>query len=221
MRTVYVVTHPEVTHHTDGVVGGWHDSKLTALGVRDAASIAKALRESIPDGSHVELFSSDLQRARQTANAVSELLGIEPVLDRRLHEKSYGEAEGKPQEWLEERFVPPPAVGDRMEHDEGIRGAETRVAFARRIYAAMAEVLQSRCQQQIIVTHGFAVTFVVASWSTYPASGHEESRLDLPTSASPADRPGVRRTARSGGAPRGAPPSLRRSVAKRIAPLHR
>ena len=168
MRTVYVVTHPQATHYVDGVVGGWHDSELTAVGVLDAASIAKALRESIPDGSDVELFSSDLQRARQTANAVSPLLGIEPVLDRRLREKSYGEAEGKPQEWLEERFVPPPAVDDRMEHDEGIRGAETRMAFARRIFAVMAEILESRCQQQIIVTHGFAVTFVVASWINMP-----------------------------------------------------
>jgi probable phosphoglycerate mutase len=99
---------------------------------------------------------------------VGDLLHVEPVLDRRLREKSYGEAEGKPQEWLNQRFVPPPAAGDRMEHDEGVPGAETKMAFAQRVYAAMDAILESSCEHQVIVTHGFAVTFVLASWIRMP-----------------------------------------------------
>ncbi|WUD77380.1 phosphoglycerate mutase family protein [Streptomyces sp. NBC_00510] len=111
MRTLYVVTHPEATHHAEGVVGGWHDSQLTPAGVRAAVSIAQALRARIPEGAEVELFTSDLQRTLRTAEEVAELFGVKPILDRRLREKSYGEAGGKPQEWLDRRFVPPPAVG--------------------------------------------------------------------------------------------------------------
>ncbi|WP_329865638.1 histidine phosphatase family protein [Streptomyces sp. JV184] len=62
LLTLYVVTHPEATHHVEGVVGGWHDSQLTPAGVRAAVSIAQALRAQIPDGAEVELFSPDLQR---------------------------------------------------------------------------------------------------------------------------------------------------------------
>lgn len=29
MERVYVVTHPEASHHVTGIVGGWHDSRLT------------------------------------------------------------------------------------------------------------------------------------------------------------------------------------------------
>ncbi len=137
MRNVYVVAHPEATHHVEGVVGGWHDSQLTPAGERAAASIAEALRARIPGDARVELFSSDLQRALQTARVVGDLLHVEPVVDRRLREKSYGEAEGRPDEWLRQRFVPPPRVGDRMEHDEGRPGAGTKLAFAQRIYAVM------------------------------------------------------------------------------------
>jgi len=168
VRTIYVVAHPEATHHVDGVVGGWHDSQLTPAGARAAAWIAEALRSRIPGDAHVELFSSDLQRTLQTARVVGDLLHVEPVLDRRLREKSYGEAEGKPQEWLNQRFVPPPAAGDRMEHDEGVPGAETKMAFAQRVYAAMDAILESSCEHQVIVTHGFAVTFVLASWIRMP-----------------------------------------------------
>lgn len=168
MRTLYVVTHPEATHHVEKVVGGWHDSRLTPTGVRAAASVAQALRAGVPYDAEVELFSSDLRRARQTAEEVAELFGVQPVLDPRLREKSYGEAEGKPQEWLDRRFVPPPAVGERMDHDEGVAGSETKAVWARRIYAAMDEILRSPCEHQIIVTHGGSLTCVVASWIRMP-----------------------------------------------------
>ncbi|MDX3229632.1 histidine phosphatase family protein [Streptomyces sp. ME19-01-6] len=162
------MTHPEATHHVEAVVGGWHDSRLTPAGVRAAASIAHALRAQIPDGAEVELFSSDLQRTRRTAEEAAELFGVKPILDRRLREKSYGQAEGRPQEWLDRRFVPPPAVGERMNHDEGVEGSETKAEWAQRIYAAMDEILQRPCEHQVIVTHGGSLTFVVASWIRMP-----------------------------------------------------
>ncbi|MFC5146792.1 histidine phosphatase family protein [Streptomyces aureoversilis] len=168
MRSVYVVTHPEATHHVEGVVGGWHDSGLTPAGRRAAVSIARALRAAVPGGAGVELFSSDLRRTRETAEEVAGLLDVEPVLDRRLREKSYGEAEGRPQEWLDRRFVPPPAAGDRMGHHEGVPGAETRAVFARRVYAAVDDILRRPCAHQVVVTHGFALTFVVAAWIGMP-----------------------------------------------------
>ncbi|MGW8685631.1 histidine phosphatase family protein [Streptomyces sp. NPDC055817] len=168
MRTLYVVTHPEATHHLENVVGGWHDAQLTPAGIRAALSIAQALRARIPDGAEVEVFSSDLQRTSRTAEEVAELFGVKPILDRRLREKSYGEAEGKPQEWLDRRFVPPPAVGERMDHDENVKDAETKAAWAQRVYAAMDEILQSSCAHQILVTHGGSLTFVVASWIKMP-----------------------------------------------------
>jgi broad specificity phosphatase PhoE len=43
MRTVYVVTHPEATHHVDGLVGGWSDSDLTDKGLAHAERIAECL----------------------------------------------------------------------------------------------------------------------------------------------------------------------------------
>jgi probable phosphoglycerate mutase len=168
VRTVHVVTHPEATHHVEGVVGGWHDSLLTPAGVRAAHSIARALRAAIPQDAEVELFSSDLRRTEQTAEAIAEHLNVRPILDRRLREKSFGEAEGKPKAWLDQWYVPPPAVGNRMEHDLGVPGAETNASLARRINEAMDEILRHPCEHQVIVTHGFALTFVVAAWIRMP-----------------------------------------------------
>ncbi|MEJ7831814.1 MAG: histidine phosphatase family protein [Nocardioides sp.] len=168
MRNVYVVTHPESTHHVEKVVGGWYDSQLTEAGARAAESIGAALRARIPRGCDVELFSSDLQRTRQTARAIGDRLDVDVTAEPGLREKSYGEAEGRPQAWLDERFVPPPPDGDRMHHDEGIAGSETRWSLATRVYAAVYKILESSCEHQVIVTHGFAATFVLAAWIKMP-----------------------------------------------------
>ncbi|MEU8633164.1 histidine phosphatase family protein [Amycolatopsis sp. NPDC048633] len=164
VRSIHVVTHPEATHHVEKVVGGWHDSRLTPAGVRAAVSIAAALRARVPDGAEVEVISSDLRRARRTADETAKSFGVAPIEDRRLRERSYGVAEGRPQEWLDQRFVPPPTVGDRLGHDVGVQGAETTRAVARRVYAAMDDILRRPCEHQIVVTHGGSLTFVVAHW---------------------------------------------------------
>lgn len=168
MRTVHVVTHPESTHHVDGLVGGWFDSALTDAGRRSAERIGAALRARIPQGEDVEIHSSDLRRTRETADAIGKALAAEVVADPGLREKSYGEAEGRPQAWLDERFVPPPAVGERMRHDEGLPGAETKWDLATSAYASMDRILAGDAKQQVVVTHGMAATFVIAAWIGMP-----------------------------------------------------
>ncbi|WUM85250.1 histidine phosphatase family protein [Nocardia salmonicida] len=168
MRKIYVVTHPEATHHLERLVGGWYDSELTPAGSVVATAAADELRARIPADVGVELYSSDLRRTAQTAAAIGAGLGVEPILDARLREKSYGEAGGRPQRWLDDRFVAPPLVGERMRHDEGIPGAETKEVFAQRIYAAMDSIVASTCRHQVIVTHGGSLTFVVAAWIAMP-----------------------------------------------------
>lgn len=69
---------------------------------------------------------------------------------------------------MDQRFVPPPAIGDRLGHDVGVPGAETTGAVARRVYAAMDEILRRPCEHQVVVTHGGALTFVVAYWIGMP-----------------------------------------------------
>ena len=166
MRYVYVVTHPEATHHVEGRVGGWYDSDLTDRGVAHAEAVAEVLASRITGAAR--LWSSDLRRAHRTAKIVGRRLGIEAIVDPNLREKSYGEAGGKPQAWLDERFVPPPESGERMRHDEGVAGAETKWDLAVRAYAAMGRILRCTAEHQVVVSHGGTATFLLASWIGMP-----------------------------------------------------
>jgi probable phosphoglycerate mutase len=168
MKTLYVVTHPEASHHVERVVGGQFDSELTATGHRQAVAIAARLAESVPRGAEVELFTSDLRRTAQTADAIAAALDVVPVAMIDLREKSLGVAGGKPQQWLEDRFVPPPAVGERMHHHEGVDGAETKAELATRVYRAVEAIVARPCEHQVVVTHGMAMTFVLSAWIRMP-----------------------------------------------------
>jgi probable phosphoglycerate mutase len=173
MRTLYVVTHPEATHHVEGLVGGWYDSQLTPRGLRAARAAAEALRAAVPADAEVELYSSDLRRTAQTAALISERFGVRAALDPRLREMSFGEAEGLPKAAWDRLAVPPPVTGDRMAHRD-VPGGETKRAVAQRLYAAVDDIVASPCEHQIVVTHGFALTFVVAAWVKMPVEsvGH-------------------------------------------------
>ncbi|WP_166970357.1 histidine phosphatase family protein [Brevibacterium atlanticum] len=177
-RTLYVITHPESRHHVEGRVGGWFDSSLTEHGRSQARSIAAELRRRIPADASAEVVTSDLARTRETAEVVAEALGTRAEVAAGLREKSYGIAEGREQSWLDERFVFPPKPGDvgaalldhqvRLDHDEGIEGAETRRELGARVYEAMDEILARPAAHQVIVTHGFAHTFVIGRWLELP-----------------------------------------------------
>jgi 2,3-bisphosphoglycerate-dependent phosphoglycerate mutase len=174
MRTLYVVTHPESTHHVDRLVGGWFDSALTPEGHEQARRISMALAARVPAGASVELYASDLLRTRETAEHLAAEFGVPIVLDAALREKAYGEAEGRSQSWLDQRFIPPPASGDRMNHFEGLSGSETRGDLAARVYPALERILSSDAAHQIVVTHGFAAVLLMAAWIKMPmaAAGH-------------------------------------------------
>lgn len=173
-RSLFVVTHPEARHHLEARVGGWHDSELTVRGELQADRIAAELRSRIPTAASAPVFTSDLKRTRRTAEVIADRLGTRAIDHPGLREKSYGVAEGREQSWLDARFIFPPVPDDafdhtmRLDHAEGIDGAETRREAGARIYAAVGEILTQRASHQVVVTHGFAHTFVIGRWLELP-----------------------------------------------------
>jgi broad specificity phosphatase PhoE len=70
---------------------GWRDTPLNDTGRRQA----EALAERVAGQGLVSLWSSDLSRARETAEIVGARLGLEARLDARLREANRGRWEGR------------------------------------------------------------------------------------------------------------------------------
>jgi broad specificity phosphatase PhoE len=166
LKDLFVVTHTEAVHHVENKVGGWHDSDLTPHGARDAELVAERLA-ALVGRREVEIYSSDLRRASQTAAAIARCLGLHVGETADLREISYGVAGGQPQDWFDARYVPAPD-NNRLDHHCGIEGAETRREVAARVFPCVNAIMDRPCATQIIVTHGFTLSFVIAAWMKIP-----------------------------------------------------
>ncbi|MET7276786.1 histidine phosphatase family protein [Kribbella sp. NPDC005582] len=178
MRHLYLVTHPEAQHHVDGVVGGWYDSELTPRGHQQAERIADVLASRI-GARPVEIYSSDLRRTAQTAEHLAQRFGVDVHTDPRLRERTNGEADGRPQSWLDDRRIPLPESGDRLAHHDGPAGAETRLALVERLYPALDDILSSPAETQIVVSHGSATSYLILAWLGMPMTATDRGFFPL------------------------------------------
>ncbi len=181
MKDIFVVTHAEATHHLEGTVGGWHDSELTPRGVMQAERTVGRLAQLVGNR-EAEIYSSDLRRAVGTAAAVESRLGGQVLLTPALREISYGVAGGRPEAWLDARYSPAPD-NDRLDHDCGVESAETRRDVARRVFPFIDEIVARPAGVQILVTHGFTLSLVIAAWMRIPVDASGFISFTAPTAS--------------------------------------
>lgn len=99
MKNIITIQHTQSIHHTNNMVGSWTDWDLSELGVAQARRIGERLSVEIKEEQYV-MYSSDLLRAKRTAEIVATLLNITPIITDVLRERNLGSAVGKSVEWL-------------------------------------------------------------------------------------------------------------------------
>lgn len=149
MKHIITVQHTQSIHHTNGMVGSWTDWDLTELGRNQADCIGKRLKEEL-DGKKVIMYSSDLKRAKQTAEEISKYLGVEPILRKELRERNLGKCCGKSIQWLRENMEhEEKTIDDRLFSD-----GESRRDAWNRLLPFYQEIMDSDDETIIIVSHG-------------------------------------------------------------------
>lgn len=149
MKTIITIQHTQSVHHTNGMVGSWTDWELSELGVVQAKKIGVKLKEEL-DGRKFVMYSSDLLRAKQTAEIVGEHLGISPILRKELRERNLGKCCGKSVQWLRENLEQQEkTIDDRLFSD-----AESRRDEWNRLKPFFDEIMSNDEKDIIIVSHG-------------------------------------------------------------------
>jgi probable phosphoglycerate mutase len=161
-RILYLARHGETSWNREGRWQGHTDIALNETGLGQARALGELLR-----GRDIaRIHASDLQRARQTAEAAASILGVaEVVIDAALRERSFGLFEGltraecaerHPELWTsyraDPRCVPP--------------GAESQEALATRMHVAVARAV-ARCHDAdetpvLVVSHGGSIRALLA-----------------------------------------------------------
>ena len=149
MKRIFTVQHTQSEHHTNGMVGSWTDWNLTELGKQQADQIAAKLKQELA-GKEAVLYTSDLKRAKQTADSIADQLQIVPVVKMELRERNLGKCCGKSVQWLRENLeCDEKTIDDRLFSD-----AESRRDEWNRLKPFFDQVMAESSENIIIVSHG-------------------------------------------------------------------
>ena len=149
MKQIITIQHTQSVHHTNGMVGSWTDWDLSKLGIEQANKIGENLKKLV-NGKQFVMYSSDLLRARHTAQIVGSYLGVTPVLQPELRERNLGKCVGKSVQWLKENLE----MQERTIDDRLFSDAESRRDEWNRLAPFFDMIMENEEENIIIVSHG-------------------------------------------------------------------
>jgi probable phosphoglycerate mutase len=166
-QTLWFVRHGESTWNASGFVQGQADGPvLTRKGRAEAANIAGRLGAAAVSA----IYTSDLQRARETADIVGSAVRMVPQTDAALRERHFGRAQGRPHSEL-------PSTASGIDVDRVV-DAEARPAdgeslseLYERVATFIDELeLRAPAGDVLVVTHGGVIRVAQAYCSGVAAA---------------------------------------------------
>lgn len=181
MSEIWLLRHGQTDWNLQG---RWQGQASFAPGLNEAGfAQARSAAEELSEIQFGAIYSSDLLRARQTAEAVAEKQGLPVFLDERLREVNLGEWEGMLSEDVKARY--PNELRERDENPLHARPpqGETLAEVAERAKAAVNDILQRQAQGPIlIVSHGLTLAALVCMSKHIPL---EQAYEHIPENAEP------------------------------------
>ncbi len=148
---VLAVRHGETAWNVDTRLQGQIDISLNATGQQQARRLAEALAGEAIDA----IVASDLVRARDTAQAVADVVGLPLALDPGLRERHFGIFQGHTYAEVEHRWPEQSARWRRRDPAFGAEGGETLQGFYDRCVAAATRLAAAHAGRTLLlVTHG-------------------------------------------------------------------
>jgi probable phosphoglycerate mutase len=143
---VLLLRHGQTDENALGILQGQSQTELNDLGRDQAQLLADRLRTWVPRAE--ALVTSDLARARQTADAVASALGLDYQLREAWRERGFGPFEG--------RTIGDADIWRAANGHWDLPGAEPTSVFQTRVQAALQDLARdfSSTACVAVVTHG-------------------------------------------------------------------
>lgn len=161
---LYCIRHGQTVYNAEGRVQGQTDVPLSDLGRAQSEALAAALA-SKPIAA---VYSSPLQRARQSAQPLADRLGLPIHTDSQLMEIHLGNFQGQLRAELDRQYPEVFAHWRSGDPDFAFPGGESRRSLMHRALAAFDSIRQADHDQVAVVTHGALLLSVIRSFLAIP-----------------------------------------------------
>jgi broad specificity phosphatase PhoE len=181
MKEIWLLRHGQTDWNLQG---RWQGQASFAPGLNETGlTQARSVAMELSNIKLKAIYSSDLLRARQTAEAVAEQQGLPVLLDKRLREVNLGEWEGMLSDEVNARY--PRELEERERdplHARPPQG-ETLIEVVERAHAAIMDISKKQANSPIlIVSHGLTLATLICISNHTPL---EKAYEHIPENAKP------------------------------------
>lgn len=153
----YLIRHGK---DDNSVRGGWSDTPLTEQGITEVEALADALA-SDPSMYITELFSSDLKRAKQTAEIIASKLDLKIHYLPQFREVNNGVLAGMKNDAAKEKY--PNLFWNTLDWNERYPNGESPCQFFERVSFAwkqFKEMARDKGSNIALITHGGVINVI-------------------------------------------------------------
>lgn len=181
MTDLWLVRHGQTDWNR---TGRWQGQASDAPGLNDTGyTQALIIHEQLKGIKISAIYSSDLLRARQTAELIAEPLGLPVTLELRLREINLGVWEGMPSEAIEAKY--PQELAERMRNPfpTCAPSGESAREVAERVLMSINEIANKYSYESVlIVAHGISLAVIICHCEGFPM---EDVYQHIPNNAQP------------------------------------
>lgn len=155
---IYIIRH---ARDDDSVRGGWSENSLTDSGILEFNSFADELLKNQSSYNIGKIYSSDLLRARQTAEIISDKLAVGVEYISGFREVNNGVLAGMDNALADEKY--PHFYWRKLDWNEHYPNGESPKEFYERVsntWAKFIKEVSSFNQNVLLVTHGGVINII-------------------------------------------------------------
>lgn len=155
---IYIVRHGQ---DDDTVRGGWSNSPLTDLGIKQSNALADELSENLMKYNIGKVYSSDIARAKQTAEIIADKLDVPIELIPNFREVNNGDLAGMNNTLADKLY--PNLYWRNLEWKEHYPNGESPKEFYERVCNTWAEFVKTVSDYNknvLLVTHGGVINII-------------------------------------------------------------
>ena len=173
---IVLVRHGATDWNLEGRCQGSTDRELSELGISQAKHIASHLSKEPVEA----VYSSDLQRARQTADLISQPHRLPVLIEDHVRELDHGELEGLTFNEIKENYS---AFLTRWRSEPAeiqVPGGERLVDVAERAWRGLNRIAEHHREAHtiIVVSHNFPILGIVCRVTGTPLNHYRTFHLD-------------------------------------------
>ncbi|MCP3683233.1 MAG: histidine phosphatase family protein [bacterium] len=173
MTRLLIVRHGETDYNRQNRIQGQKDISLNKRGLEEAVMVASRLSRV----NFIQVISSDLSRAWETARIISSKRNVVPVADKRLRELGFGDLEGHKWDEIKKLYPMTLKLWENLQISP-VPNGEPPFNLIQRVKEFISTIPYRKNNPIVIVAHGGSIRTMISLLTSTPIGEAQKIKLN-------------------------------------------